>query len=88
MLTRSTNNKELLIDWVNSLEKKRTIDKLSNKGWYLPFNSDYVQSKYKSEMFPISGPSEKCWKNSWSFPVLTNEQKINLENFWNESLTP
>ena len=88
MLTRSTNNKEILIDWINSLEKKRTIDKLSNQGWYLPFNSDYLQSKYKSERFPISGPSEECWENSWPFPVLTKEQKINLENSWNESLTP
>ena len=58
------------------------------QGWYLPFNSDYLQSKYKTEMLPISGPSEKCWENSWSFPVLTNEQKINLKNTWNESLTP
>ena len=88
MLTRSTNNKDILIDWINSLEKKRTIDKLSSQGWYLPFNSDYLQSKHKSERFPISGPSEECWENSWSFPSLTNEQKINLENFWNESLTP
>ena len=88
MLTRSTNKKDTLIDWINSLEKKRTIDKLSNEGWYLPFNSDYSQSKYKSEKFPISGPSEECWENSWPFPVLTNAQKINLKNFWNESLTP
>jgi len=35
-------------------------------------------------MLPISGPSEKCWENSWSFPASTNEQKINLENIWNE----
>jgi len=55
---------------------------------YWSQNNDYLQSKYKSEMFPILGPSEKCWENSWSFPVLTNEQKINFKNFWNESLTP
>ena len=75
-------------DRIKSLENKSIVDKLVSQGWYLPFNSDYLQSKYKTEMLPISGPSEKCWKNSWSFPVLTNEQKINLKNIWNESLSP
>ena len=78
----SSNN----IAWLLSFFKE--LDELVTQGWYLPFNSDYLQSKYKSEMFPISGPSEECWENSWSFPVLTNQQKINLKNFWNESLTP
>jgi len=88
LLTRSNRNNAILIKWIKSLENKSTVDKLVSQGWYLPFNSDYLQSKYKAEMFPISGPSDKCWENSWSFPVLTNEQKINLKNFWNESLTP
>ena len=88
LLSRSNLNNAILIKWIKSLEKKSIVDKLASQGWYLPFNSDYLQSKYKSEMFPISGPSEKCWENSWSFPVLTNEQKINLKNLWNESLTP
>ena len=78
----------ILTDWIKSLEKKSTVDKLASQGWYLPFNSDYVQSKYKSELLTISGPSQQCWDNSWSFPILTNEQKVNLENYWNESLTP
>ena len=88
LLSRSNVNNAILIKWIKSLENKSIVDKLVRQGWYLPFNSDYLQSKYKSEMFPISGPSEKCWENSWSFPVLTNEQKINLKNLWNESLTP
>jgi len=88
ILSRSNLNNEILIKWIKSLENKLIVDKLVSEGWYLPFNSDYVQSKYKSEIFPISGPSEKCWKNSWSFPVLTNEQNINLKNIWNESLSP
>ncbi len=88
LLSRSNRNNAILIKWIKSLENKLIVDKLVSQGWYLPFNSDYLQSKYKSEMYPISGPSEKCWKNSWSFPVLTNEQKITLENFWNESLAP
>ena len=88
LLSRSNLNNAILIKWIKSLENKSIVDKLVSQGWYLPFNSDYLQSKYKSEIIAISGPSQKCWDNSWSFPVLTNEQKINLENAWNESLTP
>ncbi|MBO8216769.1 hypothetical protein [Prochlorococcus marinus] len=88
ILSRSNLNSAILIKWIKSLENKSIIDKLVSQGWYLPFNNDYLQSKYKAETFPISGPSEQCWGNSWSFPVLTNEQKINFKNFWNESLTP
>jgi len=88
LLSRSNLNNAILTKWIKSLENKSIVDKLVSQGWYLPFNSDYLQSKYKSNMFPISGPSDKCWENSWSFPVLTNEEKINLKNFWNKSLTP
>ncbi len=88
LLSRSNLNNAILIKWIKSLEKESIVDKLASQGWYLPFKSDYSQSKYNSEIYPISGPSKKCWNNSWSFPVLTNEQKINLENSWNESLTP
>ncbi len=88
LLSRSNLNNAILIKWIKSLENKPIVDKLVTQGWYLPFNSEYLQNKYKPEMLPISGPSEECWENSWSFPVLTNEQKINLKNFWNESLTP
>jgi len=84
LISRSILNNAILIKWIKSLENKSIVDKLVSQGWYLPFNSDYLQSKYKTEMFPISGPSEKCWENSWTFPVLTNEQKINLKNIWNE----
>jgi len=80
LLSRSNLNNAILIKWIKSLENKSIVDKLVSQGWYLPFNSDYLQSKYKSEMFPISGPSQKCWDNSWSLPLLTNEQKINLKN--------
>ena len=88
LLSRSNLNNAILFKWIKSLENKSIVDKLVSQGWYLPFNSDYLQSKYKTEMLPTSGPSEKCWENSWSFPVLTNEQKINLKNIWNESLSP
>ena len=88
LLSRSNLNNAVLIQWIKSLENKSVVDKLVSQGWYLPLNDDYIQSKYKPDTLPISGPSEECWANSWSFPVLTNEQKINLQNFWNESLTP
>ena len=88
ILSRSNLKNQILIKWIKSLENKSIVDKLVSEGWYLPFNSDYLQNKYKSEIYPISGPSKKCWDNSWSFPVLTNEEKINLENSWNESLPP
>ena len=90
LLSRSNLNNDILIKWIKSLENNSIVDKLVSQGWYLPFNSDYFQSKYKykSEMPPILGPSKKCWDNSWSFPLLTNEQKINLKNSWNQSLTP
>jgi len=88
ILSRSNLKNQILIKWIKSLENKSIVDKLVSEGWYLPFNSDYLQNKYKSEIYPTSGPSKKCWDNSWSFPVLTNEEKINLENSWNESLSP
>ena len=88
ILSRSNLNNEILIQWIKSIENKSIVDKLETQGWYLPFKGDYFQSKYNSEISPVIGPSKKCWDNSWSFPVLTNEQKINLENSWNESLTP
>ena len=88
LLSRSNLNNEILIKWIQSLENKSIVDQLVSQGWYLPFNSDYLQSKYKSEISPISGPSKICWDNSWSFPNLTSEQKINLENSWNQSSIP
>jgi hypothetical protein len=88
LLSRSNLNNVVLTNWIKSLEKQSTVNKLVSQGWYLPFKSDYLQSKYKSDNYHISGPSKKCWDNSWSFPVLTNEEKINLEISWNESLTP
>jgi len=88
ILSRSNHNNAILNQWIKSLENKSIVDKLVNQGWFLPFKGDYFQSKYKSEMLPISGPSQKCWENSWSLPLLTYKQKINIEKSWNEVLTP
>ena len=88
VLSRSNRSSEILFDWIKSLESKSTVDKLSSEGWYLPFNTNYTQSKYKVDMHHTSGPSKLCWDNSWSFPQLTNAQKIKFENYWNNLLIP
>ena len=89
LLAKSKNNNKIMIDWIKSLEKKDNIDKLANQGWYLPFKNEYSQNKYSINNANNNvGPSKKCWENSWSFPLLNNEAKLNLENFWNQSSTP
>ena len=89
LLSKSKIYNQILIDWIKSLEKRNTIDQLVNQGWYLPFNNEYSQSKYninsKNNNF---GPSKLCWENSWSLFPLNNKEKFNLENLWNQSLTP
>jgi len=88
ILSRSNKNNEILFKWVKSLDSKLIADKLASQGWYLPFNNSYSQSKYNARISMNNGPSQSCWENSWSFPNLSNIQKINLENYWNESSTP
>ena len=84
VLSRSDLNNEILFDWIESLQSKSLVDKLLSQGWYLPFKNDYIQSKYKFEKGKISGPTQRCWANSWSFPILTNSQKKNFEDYWNK----
>ena len=89
LLTKSKINNIVLFDWIKSLEKRGTIDELANQGWYLPFKNEYSQDKYNIKTENSNyGPSENCWENSWSFSSLNNEEKLNLENLWNQSLTP
>ena len=89
LLTKSKNNNTILIDWIRSLEKRATIDDLANQGWYLPFANEYSQNKYNIKIENNNhAPSKKCWDNSWSFPPLNSLEKFNLENLWNQSLTP
>ncbi len=88
ILTRTNQKNGVLIDWIESLENKSIIDKLSNQGWYLPYKNYYSQSKFRNQISSISGPSLECWEKSWSFPQLSNIQKLKLENLWNNSLTP
>ena len=89
LLTKSKFNNRILIDWLKTLEKKDTIDKLAYQGWYLPFKNEYSQNKYNIQIANnTDGPSKKWWENSWSFPLLNKKEKLNLENLWNQSLTP
>ena len=89
LLTKSKINNIVLTDWIKSLDKRSTIDKLANQGWYLPFKNKYSQEKYNIKIEKNNyGPSKNCWENSWSFSPLNNEEKLSLENLWNKSLTP
>ncbi len=91
ILSKLKYNTELLVDWVNDLEKNRNIDKLSKQGWYLPFKNEYSQSKFKntaSSKTSSLGPSKECWENSWPFAPLDSQRKIYYEKLWNQSLTP
>ena len=89
LLSKSKIYNQILINWINSFENISTIDKLAYQGWYLPFNNEYSQNKYnintKNNNF---GPSKLCWENSWSLSPTNNKEKYNLENLWNQSLTP
>ena len=88
LLAKSKINNQVLIDWINSFENFAIIDYLANQGWYLPFNDKYSQSKYDNNLNNTFAPSKTCWENSWSFSPINEENKLNLENFWNHSLTP
>ena len=89
LLSKSKIYNQILIDWIKSFENKKTIDKLAYQGWYLPFNNEYSQSKYnKKSKNNNFGPSKLCWNNSWSLSPIDDQEKLNLENLWSQSLTP
>ena len=89
LLSKSKIYNQILINWIKSLEKKATYDKLVNEGWYLPFKNEYDESKYNKKTEKINfGPSEICWENSWSLSPINYKEQLNLENLWYQSLTP
>ncbi len=89
LLIKSNIKNIALNDWIKSLEKRATIDKLANQGWYLPFKNQYSQDKYNTKIEKNNyGPSKNCWENSWSFSPLNQGERLILENLWNQSLTP
>jgi len=85
LLTKSKTNNRILINWIESLKKRKTIDALANQGWYLPFKNEYSQNKYNSKIKNNNiGPSKRCWQNSWSLSPLNYQEKSNLVNLWNQ----
>ncbi len=89
ILSKSSINNQILIDWIKSFENKSTIDVLTNQGWYLPFQNEYIQSKYNNITKKDNlGPSQICWNNSWSFSSINTKQKLDLETYWNKHSTP
>ncbi len=89
LMSKSKINNRILIDWIKTLENRFTIDELAKEGWYLPFKNEFSQKKFNIKTENNNyGPSKMCWANSWSFPPLNEKEKLDLENFWNQSLTP
>tara|TARA_B100000900_G_scaffold349646_1_gene315882 strand:- start:619 stop:1614 length:996 start_codon:yes stop_codon:yes gene_type:complete len=91
LLINNKFNQTLLLNWIDKLLDRNSLNKLIKDGYYLPFNDEYIQSKYKntgkSERL-LNRPSEECWRNSWSFNSLKESEKIELEKRWKESLAP
>ncbi len=90
LIRKNLNNKDLS-DYIDKISSKNITNKLTRDGWYLPFKNEYIQARnnniLKAKKFDIQ-PSEECWKNSWSFSSLEETEKIKLEEFWKQSLTP
>ena len=85
LLSKSDSNNEIMIRWIRSLENSSILNNLSSQGWYLPFKNSFLKSNKTLMRTKFFGPTYKCWENSWSFPILSNEQKIKYERFWIES---
>ena len=90
ILMNSKKQIKILSEWIEKLNNKFIIDKLSNEGWYFPFKNEYSQSKYyQNEKFDsLLKPSKDCWDNSWSLNPINNNQKLELEKLWYKSLFP
>ena len=90
ILQRSNISQEILFEWFNLLQEKSRVFKLMEKGWYLPFSSEYIKDKYKDNNLSkrIKSPSKICWENSWSLGPIDYKRKMILENIWNYSSSP
>jgi len=91
LLINNNFNQTLLLNWIEKLLDRNSSNKLIKEGLYLPFNNEYIQSKYKvtsksSEI--LNRPSEECWSNSWSFNSLKEFEKFELEKILKKSLAP
>ncbi len=91
LLINNNFNQTLLLNWIDKLLDKNSLNKLIKDGLYLPFNNEYMQSKYKDTSKStrlLNRPSAECWRNSWSFNPLTESEKVELEKIWKKSLAP
>ena len=91
LLINNNFNQTLLLDWIDKLLDRNSINKLTEDGFYLPFKNEYIQSQYKntSQSSRLSNrPSEECWRNSWSFNSLKESEKVELKKIWKKLLAP
>tara|TARA_Y100000589_G_scaffold312352_1_gene332625 strand:- start:482 stop:1477 length:996 start_codon:yes stop_codon:yes gene_type:complete len=91
LLINNKLNQKLLLNWIDKLRDKNSLNKLISDGFYLPFNDEYIQNMYKntskSKRF-LNRPTQECWQNSWSFNALKESDKVELEKIWQTSLAP
>ena len=91
LLINNNFNQALLLNWIDKLIDKNSINKLEKDGLYLPFNNEYIHSKYKYSSKSarlLNRPSEECWRNSWSFNSLKESEKVEFEKIWKDLLAP
>ena len=91
LLIKDNFNQTLLVDWIDKLLDGNSLNKLIKDGLYLPFNNEYMQSKYNysnKSIRSLNRPSEECWRNSWSFNSLKESEKVELEKILKKSLAP
>ncbi len=91
LLINNNFNQYLLQDWIDKLLDRNSFNKLTKDGLYLPFNNEYIQSKYKYSNISaklLNRPSEECWRNSWSFNSLKESEKVEFEKIWKNLLAP
>ena len=91
LLINNNFNQTILLNWIDKLLDRNSLNKIVKDGLYLPFKSEYIQSRYKDTIkFEklLNRPSEECWRNSWSFNSLKESEKAELEKIWKKSLAP
>ena len=91
LLLNNNFNQTLLLNWIDKLLERNSLNKLVKDGLYLPFNNEYIQSNYKytsksGRLF--NRPSEECWRNSWSFNSIKESEKLKFEKIWKNLLAP
>ena len=91
LLINNNFNQTLLLDWIDKLLEKNSINKLIRDGLYLPFKNEYNKRTFNNTIESerlLKRPSKECWENSWSINPLKESEKIELEIKWKDSLAP